>query len=209
LVEYTNSAHGKAVRQQYSLDNPDVINRSRSNYQKTEKFKRSNKKKVAKRYKKMRSDDALWLKEKVRTKVGRMLRKAQKGLHSSSKTVSKITEFTNTQDLVAHFESKFQEGMTRLNHGRGNDKWHVGHEIPQAYFNPNSISDVKRCWMKANLFPQWQHDNLTQNVKLPSIERLNQLHAMGCLPEVFGGVVPSTEEMKMWESRAVYGKVFG
>lgn len=70
-------------------------------------------------------------------------------------------------DLVKHIESKFANGMTWENYGRGIDKWHVDHIIPCSHFDLTKIEEVKKCFHYTNTQPLWESDNLTKNDKLP------------------------------------------
>ena len=168
------------------------------------KIRRENKKK----YTKMRNDPHLWLKEKIRLKVGFMMRKSMQEPQRTSGTMMTYTEFEDAADVMRHFSMQFIGGMTISNHGNGIDQWSVGHEIPQAYYNPNDVDDLKRCWKKVNLFPQWHRENLRSNVKLPCEDRLRELIAMGCGPRVLRDGVLSEEERSRLERLAVHGRVF-
>ena len=63
-------------------------------------------------------------------------------------------------DIMAHLERRFQQGMSWENYGRGG--WHVDHIVPKSLFNystPDAI-DFKRCWALSNLQPLWGVDNV-------------------------------------------------
>jgi hypothetical protein len=61
--------------------------------------------------------------------------------------------------LVAHLEKLFVNGMTWQNYGK---KWHVDHIRPQYEFNLTDpyCEDFKKCWALSNLQPLWAHQNL-------------------------------------------------
>jgi len=65
--------------------------------------------------------------------------------------------------LMAHLESQFQEGMTWENHG----EWHIDHIRPVCSFNFESKNDkeFKECWALSNLRPLWAIDNLRKGGK--------------------------------------------
>jgi hypothetical protein len=69
-----------------------------------------------------------------------------------------------TEDLVAHLEKQFTEGMSWDNYG----KWHIDHIMPQSVFNFTDAShiDFKKCWALSNLRPLWEKENLIKNNKL-------------------------------------------
>jgi len=64
------------------------------------------------------------------------------------------------QDLIAHLEKQFKEGMNWENMG----KWHIDHIRPIASFNFNSYKDkeFKECWTLENLQPLWASENLSK-----------------------------------------------
>ncbi|MBZ9888092.1 hypothetical protein LB559_09085 [Mesorhizobium sp. BR1-1-3] len=91
-----------------------------------------------------------------------MYRGIAKGSKSGRKTFD-ILGYT-VDDLRAHLEGLFQDGMTWENYG----EWHVDHKIPLAahnYVTPDDI-DFKRAWAISNLQPLWAKDNLSKNDKL-------------------------------------------
>lgn len=70
-------------------------------------------------------------------------------------------------ELMAHLERQFTEGMTWGNYGRGG--WHVDHRIPLSAFNYETPDDIdfKRAWALDNLQPMWEFDNLSKGSRLP------------------------------------------
>lgn len=69
------------------------------------------------------------------------------------------------QDLKAHLESKFTEGMSWDIFVQG--KIHLDHVIAKSRFHYKSPSDpeFKICWGLSNLQPLWAEDNLKKNAK--------------------------------------------
>ena len=109
----------------------------------------------------------------------RMRRKHDPGfrmMESMRKMLSRVMERQNTatprrteiiigytrNELVAHLESQFQEGMSWNNYG----KWHIDHIIPIDHFiksgerNPAVINALE------NLQPLWAQDNLSKGNRL-------------------------------------------
>ena len=64
-------------------------------------------------------------------------------------------------DLFAHLESKFTEGMTWENYG----KWHIDHIRPCASFNLEDPEEQKKCFHWTNLQPLWAQDNIRKGAK--------------------------------------------
>lgn len=65
------------------------------------------------------------------------------------------------QDLVAHLESKFTDGMTWDNYG----EWHVDHIKPCAAFDLTLDGQFEECWSLENLQPLWASDNVKKGAK--------------------------------------------
>lgn len=89
--------------------------------------------------------------------------------------VKAASSFDTPQDVRDHFESRFEKGMTFENHGNGNTQWNIGHRIAKAMYNPDIEEDVRRCWNRHNLFPQWRLQNQNENVLLPSASSLMRI----------------------------------
>ena len=88
------------------------------------------------------------------------LKSAENRLSKNGKHWEDIVGYT-VQDLVAHLESKFQNGMTWDNYGQ----WHIDHIKPIARFNILEVGDdeFKMCWSLDNLQPLWAGDNIRKS----------------------------------------------
>ena len=71
---------------------------------------------------------------------------------------NKIIPYT-ADELRAHLESKFTDGMTWDNHGLMG--WHIDHIIPVGMWD-NSIAELRACWAISNLQPLWRDDNVAK-----------------------------------------------
>lgn len=67
------------------------------------------------------------------------------------------------EDLMAHLEKQFHDGMTWENRG----EWHIDHIVPRSAFNYTSPSDpeFKACWSLTNLRPIWGKENIRKSAK--------------------------------------------
>jgi len=66
------------------------------------------------------------------------------------------------KELIAHLESKFTEGMSWENYGKGKYKWNLDHKIPVCKWDITSIDcqALRDCWALDNLQPLWAIRNL-------------------------------------------------
>ena len=60
------------------------------------------------------------------------------------------------EELKAHLESLFKEGMSWKNQG----KWHIDHKIPASYFT--SEDQMRECFALSNLKPEWGDWNMSK-----------------------------------------------
>jgi len=150
-------------------------------------------------YERIHSDPGLNLEHGIGVKIGQML----KGTRGESETIKSYTEFASRDDMLAHLKSTFDTGMSFDNFGKhrvgGPRVWNVGHRIARFHFDANIPEDVRRCWMKQNLFAQWAQENLAAKVKFPDEDELMQLRASW--PTSWNDVLPSRPERVCMESR--------
>lgn len=68
------------------------------------------------------------------------------------------------EELMAHLEAQFKQGMTWENYG----KWHIDHIVPLAVHDYSSTDDFdfKRAWALSNLQPLWARDNIAKGAKI-------------------------------------------
>ena len=65
------------------------------------------------------------------------------------------------EELMAHLEVGFEEGMSWGNYG----KWHVDHIIPCARFDHSNGAEFLECWSLKNLQPLWASDNIKKGAR--------------------------------------------
>jgi hypothetical protein len=81
--------------------------------------------------------------------------------HSATKgrPISKLLGCTIEQ-FKSHLESRFTDGMSWDNYGRGMDKWHIDHIKPCNTFDLTKEEDQAACFHYTNMQPLWAIDNL-------------------------------------------------
>ena len=155
--------------------------------------KASAKKRNSTSYKRRKADAALWLQEKLRTKLYKMI----SGSRKKSATLEKWTSFSNADDFIEHMRLQYTGGMTDDNHAY--DGWHIGHRIARAMYDPTVDEDIRRCWSTANLFPQWGDENIKLGTQLPSDAELIDLKSIW--PTAWNGEMPTGEKKKCLQNR--------
>lgn len=106
------------------------------------------------------TDVAYRLKANLRSRLNVAL-KRQKKSGSSIKDLGCSAEF-----LKKYLESKFVEGMSWENYGRGLGKWNIDHIQPLSNFNLSDPLQVAAVCHYTNLQPLWFEDNLKKSNKV-------------------------------------------
>lgn len=70
------------------------------------------------------------------------------------------------QELCAHLESKFTDGMTWANRGHTGRVWQIDHIRPCASFDLTDPVQRAACFHYTNLQPLWAFDNLSKGAKV-------------------------------------------
>jgi len=109
---------------------------------------------------KTRTDPKFRLNKNIRNSIYLSLK--NKNISKNGRPWESLVNFT-LEELMIHFESLFQSGMTWENQG----KWHIDHIKPISLFNFESINDpeFKKCWELNNLQPLWAIDNIRKHNK--------------------------------------------
>ena len=167
-------------------------------YYTSEKGRTNQNKNYHKWYSKMKSEDpAKYLLFSLRKKLYKV---AKLGLESQ--TLSSLTDLVGPGTIRDHFEHLFDNGMSWDNYGDNDGDWHIGHRIPVACFDGSNEDDVRRCFAKDNLFPQWRSENHEASASLPS--NLNEL--LHVFPAKWKGKVPTIEQRLAIEKMARVGQ---
>ena len=86
---------------------------------------------------------------------------ALKGKNKSASTMD-LLGVKNIEIIWQRFESLFQDGMTRENHG----VWHIDHITPCTAFDLTDPEQQKKCFHYTNLQPLWAIDNMKKSNKI-------------------------------------------
>ena len=132
-------------------------------------------KKNAERHRyKMKTDPGYKLIKIMRTRTKKIMKKYR--IEGSSAFYApldmlKILGVKDGDELRAHMEDQFVDGMTWSNHGTGLGKWVCDHHIPIKYWRDNfdlvnSFNIQRKCFGKENLKPMWWLDNAHKSAKL-------------------------------------------
>lgn len=152
----TNQNYIKQRRHQYYLDNKDTYLEKTKQYQLENKtrYKQLNREYMKKR---RHADPSFRISSNLRTRIWHAI----KGYSKSASTTELVG--CTIEELKAHLESKFTEGMTFENYGM----WHVDHILPCASFDLSDPETQNKCFHYTNLQPLWALDNLRKSDKLP------------------------------------------
>lgn len=93
-------------------------------------------------------------------KVRRLLRRVSESAGLAQAYRSSVLGYTS-QELAAHMEAQFLDGMTWANAG----DWHVDHIKPIASFFQEGVTDPAVINDLSNLQPLWAEDNLRKGSK--------------------------------------------
>jgi len=176
LAKWSKSERGRATQQA-----------GRERYYATENGSQVIKRRNARAHKRKMSNPGLKLFSAIQSTMCMMTT----GVAQTSKKVWKATGFASHKDLLDHFASTFEKGMTTENHGAGPGKWNIGHRIAKAHYDASNEEDARRCWSRENLFAQWALENQQAGIALPPTEVLLQLKPFW--PVAWQGCVPNKE----------------
>lgn len=67
-------------------------------------------------------------------------------------------------ELIMYLESKFEDGMTWDNYGKGG--WHIDHILPLSSFDLIDNAQLQSACHYTNLQPMWELENLMKGAKI-------------------------------------------
>jgi hypothetical protein len=91
---------------------------------------------------------------KLKRNLRRRFLLALKGVKKDKSAISLLG--CSVEEFKTYLESKFQDGMTWMNHG----EWHIDHIKPCISFDLTKPEERAVCFHYTNLQPLWAKDNL-------------------------------------------------
>jgi hypothetical protein len=119
------------------------------------RYRANNAKHTARNRKRRVEDPAFRIRCNLSGRVSSALKTA--GTRKSENTKELVG--CSIEDLKAHLESKFTEGMTWENYG----EWHMDHIKPCVTFNLVEVEEQRKCFNWTNLQPLWALDNIRKS----------------------------------------------
>lgn len=153
--EAENSEKISNRKRSYYLKNKEVINKRNTAWKRKNPDYSNN-------YRNMKrlEDPIFKLKDSLRQRLNKALKK-------NYKTGSAVSDLgCSVVFLKNHLESKFQPGMTWINHGLGYGKWNIDHILPLSSFDLSDEKQLKKACNYKNLQPLWFEDNLSKGDKV-------------------------------------------
>jgi hypothetical protein len=146
----------KNRKREYYINNKEKVIAQKN------KWKQNNPEKVREIYKKSNKKRQLISTIHLNNIISSLVRRSLKNGKGGNR-LNNLLGYT-LQDLMAHLESLFKDGMTWDNYG----KWHIDHIRPVSSFNFSSYDDpeFKECWALNNLQPLWAEDNIKKSNKI-------------------------------------------
>lgn len=137
-----NKEYFLAYNQEYYRRNKRAILDSNNEYNRTRR----------------KTDPGFRMMESMRKMLARVMERRDTALPGRTESIVGYTR----NELVAHLESQFLEGMSWSNYG----EWHIDHVIPIDHFIKSGESDPAVINALENLQPLWAQDNLSKGNRL-------------------------------------------
>lgn len=100
----------------------------------------------------------LHLHNKIKDRLMKKLNRVLRGERHTSPSMEIILGCSITE-FKKYIESKFQDGMTWNNHGKGTDKWELDHIIGCNNFDLSMQKEQLECFNYTNYQPLWTKDH--------------------------------------------------
>lgn len=107
---------------------------------------------------------AIWMENEAKRISCAIRARTRKALLGISKAASTMTMLgCSSEELKAHLESQFLDGMSWDNYGYYG--WHIDHIRPCASFDLTKQEHQMECFHYKNLRPAWRFDNQSKGAK--------------------------------------------
>ena len=187
--EYRKRKHVVEKEEEYRTSNAgrQSLKRRKGKYYGSDKWRLAQDEENTRRRERYAESELVRINIQLSNVVARMVR----GMRKTSRSLYSYTEFTDAADLMDHMSARLKGNMTTTNYG---DVWHIEHRVAKCWY-ANTEEDIRRCWSKANIAPEFGPDNLTKSIKI--IDKYCNHIGPAHWPEAWGGVIPTAEERKL------------
>lgn len=170
--DYYKKNHEKCITwdREYKAKHKEKIARRQKIYQREYRLK--NKDKINKYYKERKKTN---IRFKLRDLLSKRILSAIKNQYGIKAVTTIKLLGCDIETIRKYLESKFQDGMSWENHGKGSGKWNIDHIIPCAAFDLTKEEEQRKCFHYSNLQPLWEIDNLIKSDKLPNGEKARDI----------------------------------
>jgi len=182
-----NKVQIKKKNKKYKAQNQEKVKESGKLYRdknkdsiksKKKKYSKDNSDQIAKYQKQYREDNKDSLREKTRIRrnkrrktdpsyrvLGNLRKRIYDALNGKCKSARSIELLgCPIEQYRSYLESKFQDGMTWENYGRGG--WSIDHIVPCDSFDLSEAKQQLKCFNYLNTQPLWEMDNIIKGNKV-------------------------------------------
>jgi hypothetical protein len=141
--------HSQNIRKLWEVNNKDTVKENKRTY-----YLR-NKDKIIARNREYQKEKYKDINFKLKVILRSRLNSAIKNNQKIGSAVEDLG--CSIEELKAHIESKFQDGMSWDNWSK--DGWHIDHIVPLASFDLTNEEEFKKACHYTNLQPLWAEEN--------------------------------------------------
>jgi len=140
---------------EYREKNPELVKQRQSIYQQVNKERLRIKQRVNKK-KREEASISYRLRNRIRARLSYAINQAL----ATKDDVSANLTGCSIQELMNHIETKFYNGMTWSDYGKGHDCFQIDHIKPCCSFNLTDPVQQRECFHYTNLQPLWFNDHM-------------------------------------------------
>jgi hypothetical protein len=116
--------------------------------------------------------DEKFIQKRIKENLARRMRFILRGTQKSQKTCEILG--CSPEELKAHLETTFTEGMSWDNYG----DWHIDHIVPCAAFNQGDEQERMACWNWRNLRALWGEENMKKSDAFDPVAKASLISAL-------------------------------